>query len=128
MPVIVPLPVAGSASGWAVVDFLNLTVRTAPAAGGAAALQLDQLDMNELWLIDHAVLSCTSTTPTTARWYLDTPDPLRLLDGSDSGNFDVGEWSNGLQIPPSSSLVMQWTGASDGAIGSATVQARRLRR
>jgi hypothetical protein len=64
------------------------------------AAQLPQLDPDELWLVDHAVIACTSTTPTAVRLYADSIDPLYLLDGSSAGGFDVADWPNGLQLRP----------------------------
>jgi hypothetical protein len=126
--VIMPVQVGGSAAGWSLVDYINMNAKTPAAVGGRATLQLRQLDSNELWLIDHAVVSCTSTTATAVRWYTDGADPMRLLDGSASGNFDVADWPAGLQVQSSSSLLVQWSGANAGAVGTLTLQARRLRR
>ncbi|MBN9327979.1 hypothetical protein [Cellulomonas sp. 73-145] len=123
-----PVQVGGSAAGWTLVDFIELNAVTAAAAGGVATAQFAQLDTSELWLVDHAVVSCTSSTATSVRWYRDSVDPRRLLDGSNSGNFDVADWPQSLQVQPGASLLVQWSGASAGAIGTCTLQARRLRR
>lgn len=128
MSVIVPVPVGGSAAGWSLVDYRTVRGNTSPAAGGTAQLTLEQLAGNELWLIDHAVVSCTSSTATSVRWYESSVDPLSLLDGTSSGDFDVADWPVGLLIQPSQSLVVVWSGASDGAIGTLRAQVRILRR
>jgi hypothetical protein len=125
---ILPVQVGGSAAGWSLVDFISLNAISDPAVGGLATAQFSQLDSSELWLIDHAVVSCTSTAATAVRWYADSVDPRRLLDGSGSGNFDVADWPAGLQVQSSSSLLVQWTGADAGTVGTVTLQARRLRR
>lgn len=124
---ILPRQVAGSASGWTLIDFVTLQARSDPAAGGRAAIEFDQLDTNELLLVDHAVVFCDSAAPTSVRWYAGGEDPQRLLDGSDRGNFDVADWPAGLQLTATSLLVV-WSGATDGAIGALTAQARLLRR
>lgn len=126
--IILPTATGGTATGWALVDFQIVQRTTDPAAGGTATLTLPQLAFDELWLVDHAVVSCTSQTSTTVRWYADTVDPARLLDGSDTGNFDVADWPAGLQLAPGSCLVSVWSGADDGAVGVLTLQARVLRR
>lgn len=128
MPVILPRQVRGSASGWRLTDYVTLQGRSDPAADGRAVLELDQLRDDELLLVDHAVVACSSTTPTAVRWYTDDETPLKLLDGSASGNFDVADWPAGLQLAPSTALLVVWTGPSDGAIGVVTAQARVLRR
>ena len=128
MGVILPVPLGGTAAGWKLVDFREVRARSAPATGGLAVVELPQLDPDELWLIDHAVVSCTSTTPTAARWYESAVSDLALLDGTATGNFDVADWPAGLQLAPSQSLVVAWTGASDGARGVVAIQARVMRR
>jgi len=132
MGVILPRAVGGSATGWQLVDYQSgaaASFHTQAAAGGVCSVQLDQLDDTELWLIDHAVVYCTSSTPTSLRLYSDAIDPGRLLDGSSDGNFDVADWpGDGLQIAPSTSLLAVWSGASDGAVGTLNLQLRVLRR
>ena len=125
--VILPTSVATSAT-WQLVDFLSRQQTSVPASGGVAALDLGQVDGGSLWLIDHAVVHCDSSTPTVLRWYDSAVDPLRLLDGSDVGNFGVADWPQGLQVREGSSLYVVWEGAADGAVGTVTVQGRVLRR
>lgn len=126
---IAPRQAVFTASQWALADYVTLQKRSTPAAAdGLCTIVLDQLDDNELWLIDHAVVSCTSSVFTTLRFYAAAVTDLNLLDGSSSGNFDVADWPNGLQLQPTSSLIVQWSGASTGAVGTLTLQARSLRR
>jgi len=120
----VQLPTAG---GWTLADYGRTRMRTTPAAGGLATIDMGQLDGNEMWLVDHAVVYCDSSTSTALRWYESTVAPDALLDGSNSGNFDVGDWPVGLQVAPTQSLVAQWSGASDGAVGVVSIQYRVLR-
>lgn len=127
MPIEVPLAVP-TASGWQVADYGRAQAASAPAAGGIAQLELPQLAGEQMWLVDHAVIACTSATPTQARWYDSWPADGNLLDGTDSGNFDVADWPAGLVVRPSTSVVVRWTGASAGAVGTIVVQYRLLRR
>ncbi|MDO8107155.1 hypothetical protein Q6348_08090 [Isoptericola sp. b441] len=117
-----------AASGWSLVDNLTDAKVTGPAIAGTATADFGQLPDNELWLIDHAVVFCDSAAATTVRWYAGDTIPSRLLDGSDSGNFDVGDWPAGLLIRPSQNLLVQWSGADDLAVGTVTIQYRLLRR
>jgi len=126
--IVLPRQIAGSASGWQLADYLTVRARTDPATGGRAVLELDPLPGDVLWLVDHAVVACTSSAPTSVRWYTTREDPLNLLDGSSAGNFDVADWPVGLQIEPGSALVVVWSGASDEATGVMTAQVRVLRR
>jgi hypothetical protein len=127
MAINVPIQVA-AASGWVLNDYLTMQRRSAPAAGGLCTVTFDQLDPNERWLIDHAVITTTSSTATVLRLYEGTIDPLSLLDGSGSGGFDVADWPNGLAVAPTQALIAVWTGASTGSTGTVTLQARVLRR
>jgi hypothetical protein len=127
--VVLPQAVAGTAAGWVLTDFANPPqLVSAPAVAGSCRVMLPALDLTERWSIDHAVVACTSPTPTSVRWYADVADAAHLLDGSNSGNFDVAEWPAGLQIAPGTSLLVVWSGAADGAVGTVTLQGRVYRR
>lgn len=125
--VVLPTSTSAAAS-WQLVDFLNVQLRSAPAAGGQAVLDVGQLDPDEMWLLDHMVVSCDSTARTTLRLYESVVDPQRILDGSSTGNFDVADWPAGLQVRPSTSLIAVWVGASTGARGVIALQGRRMAR
>ena len=126
--VLLPVQIA-TASSWSLADYGSLRIRTDPAmADGLATVDLGQLDQNEMWLVDHAVVACDSLTGTQLRWYESSVSDLALLDGTSKGNFDVGDWPVGLQVAPSQSLVAQWSGASPGARGIVSIQYRVLRR
>ena len=127
MTVTIPIPLP-SASSWVLRDYVSLQARSSAAAAGVAQVAFRQLDGDEMWIIDHAVVACTSSTATVLRWYAGTIADLALLDGSSAGNFDVADWPAGLVIQPTSALVVVWSGASAGAIGTVTLQARVLRR
>lgn len=127
MSVILP-GATSSASGWRLVDYATKRAQTPPAAGGIAEVDLGQLEPDEMWLIDHAVIACDSTTPTELRWYESAAIDLQLLDGTAKGGFDVADWPAGLQVRPSQSILARWTGASAGAVGTVILQYRVLRR
>lgn len=128
MSVVLPTFVGSASSSWQLADWLTPSWSSQPATGGRATITCDQLDNDELWLIEHAVVSCTSSTDTRVRWYDSGVDVQRLRDGSDSGNFDVADWPRGLVLRPSTQLVVEWTGASNGAVGTLTLQVQQLRR
>lgn len=126
IPLPSPLP---TSSGWQVIDLRLLPpVQSAPAVGGIATITLDQLPTDTMWLVDQTVIQCDSTTPTTMRLYENTVSALSIRSGSDRGNFDEGDWSQGLLVRPGTSLVLQWSGCSTGAKATASLQARILRR
>ncbi len=128
MTVILPTPVASAASSWQLADWRELQLHTDPAAGGTATLETGQVPDTELWLIDRMVAACDSTEPTQLRVYVNYVTALGVRDGSSRGNFDVTEYPQGLLVRGGTTLIAQWTGASDGAVGVLTVQARVYRR
>lgn len=118
-----------TAAGWTLHDYAEVSGQSGPAnAAGVATLELTQLDGDEMWLIDHAVASCTSAAVTELRWYASTVTARALLDGTSRGNFDVADWPAGLRLSPSQSLIARWTGATPGAVGTLALQLRVLRR
>lgn len=124
MAVILPTSEAPAAA-WQLVDFINVPLRSDAAAGGRAVVFAGQLDPGtELWLIDHMVCQTDSTTKTTLRLYDGYEDPLRIIDGTANGNFNVADWPAGLQV--TTELVAVWVGASNGARGVLTLQGRRM--
>jgi hypothetical protein len=116
-----------SVSGWQVVDWADPTFVSPPAASGLATIELPQLPPTDMWLIDHMVAYCTSSTVTSMRLYAGPVSPSNFRDGTDTGNFGVGDWPTGLLVRPSVSLTAQWAGCSDGARATLTLQARVMR-
>lgn len=127
MTLVLPVPQPTAAAGWQVYAYRTVSSQTQPAAGGVATLTLPQLDSGVQWLIDHAVVQSTSTSYTKLRLYDSQVSPLALLDGSDSGNFDVADWPNGLTVRPGAQLIAQWSNAHDGSVGTIALQVRELR-
>lgn len=116
------------AAQWQQSDWLDRSYTSLPAVGGVATIEMPQLGDDELWLVDHMVAQCSSSTATTMRLYVSSAAPGFLRDGTNSGNFDVADWPNGLLVRPSSFLVAQWTGCSNGAVATLTLQVRSMRR
>lgn len=115
------------APNWYLHDFRQAVIYSQPAAGGLATAMLAQVPHAELWLLDRIVVQSDSATATAAFLYLDQVDDRNVLDGTRVGNFDVADQSQPIQLPGSSRLLVQWQGASNGAVGTARVQLRLLR-
>lgn len=123
------LPEALPASnGWALADFRDVSGQAVAGPDGVATVEFDQLGSGEMWLVDHAVISCNSTAATQMRLYASVPTDRALLDGSIRGAFDVADWPGGLRVAPVTSLLAQWTGATPGATATITLQVRVMRR
>lgn len=115
------------AGAWTVSEWRRVSIVSQPAAGGIATAAGPQLDLSELWLVDRAVVSCDSSTPTRVRLYEGQVGPGALLSGSASGNFDEADYPTGVLIQSGSQLVAVWSNASDGARGTAVLQVRVMR-
>lgn len=120
------LPVAFGPS-WSLHEFRSDFLTTKPAAGGRARVELRQVPQDERWLVDRVVVLCDSTTPTVAFLYLNDTEDRGVLDGTRVGNFDVADMSQPILLEGGTRLIVQWTGASNGAIGSARLQLRILK-
>jgi hypothetical protein len=122
-----PAPLPSGAGSWVVTDYRPLTLTSAPAQDGTALAVAPQLELGELWLVDRAVVSCTSTTESVARVYENAAAPGFLLSGTASGNFDEADYPTGMLVQSGGQLLIVWTQASDGAVGTARLQVRVLR-
>jgi hypothetical protein len=127
IPLPQPIP---TAAGWQFMGWRRFSARTPAAAAGTgtARVALDQLGTDELWLIDRAVVTSTSTSTTSVRHYDTSADAGRLLSGTDRGNYDEAEYPGGLLMESGSQLLTVWTGVTDGAVGTVNVQVRRYQR
>lgn len=112
-----------SAAGWRTLDEAVQVRLRGAEAGGRIVVEAPQLDGDQRWLVTHSVASTTSTTATRLRYYESTETASQLLDGTDTGNFDVADWpAPGLLVPPGRSLLAVWSGASAGATASLYLQ------
>jgi hypothetical protein len=127
--VTIPLPYSvPTASQWQLVDWVEPIFDSSAATGGLATITVDQLASDQMWLIDRAVVSCTSAAKTAARLYVNGVVARGLRSGSTVGNFDEAEYPSGLLVRPGSQLIARWTGCTDGAIATLALQARLFRR
>jgi hypothetical protein len=126
---VLPTPVGGAADGWQLVTRTHYPAVSEPAVAGSCIAMFDQLDQDELWLLDRAVISCPAGDDATElRLYDGDPDPARYLSGSDRGTFDEADYPPGLLVEGSRQLVAQWTNVPNGAVGRIRVQVQVYRR
>lgn len=126
---VAPVALPAGASSWAVTDYRPLTLTSGPAgADGIAQAVGEQLDLDELWLIDRAVVSCTSSTETKFRLYDGAVASVGALrSGTRTGTFDEGDYPAGVLIQQGSQVLGVWSGCSVGAVGTLNLQVRVLR-
>lgn len=128
-PLILPTSLPAGAAGWQLVTWTHYAATSTAAAGGVADAYFDQLDHDELWLVDRAVISCPGGDDTTElRLYDGEPAVSRLLSGSDRGTFDEADYPPGVLVEGTRQLVARWSSVPDGAVGSIRVQVRVMRR
>lgn len=119
----------GPASSWQLVDWLDDSWTSDPAVpgSGTCTITLPQLDPSVRWNITRAVVSTTSATPSTVRFYRDAVGVGNLRSGTDRGSYDEADYPKGLMLPPASLLVAVFSGVSDGAVATLALQAEILR-
>lgn len=108
-------------------DYKRVKLTSAAAADGYARATGPQLDLSELWLVDRAVVSCTSGTATELRLYESQESPAALLSGTPLGNFDEAEYPGGMLVESGRELVAVWSNATAGAVGTLNLQVRVMR-
>lgn len=115
------------AGSWRLSDWLDQSWTATAGADGTATLTLDPLGPSVRWRITRAVVSSTSTAPTSVRHYLGAVGVGTLRSGSNSGNYDEADYPAGLMVPPTGVYVTRWTGADPGAVCTLALQAEILR-
>lgn len=93
-----------------------------PAAGGTMSVLFDPVPLDTSWQLERVVVSSTSSLPTRAYLFTDLADPRHLLDGTNSGNFDVADNTTPVTVGAGLALLVVWLGAADGAVGTVRVQ------
>lgn len=124
---ILPVPAPSSAAQW-VFDDYGQDYDSAVAAGGVCEVDFGPVPQDQLWLLERVVVSCTSPAATSCTLYADTIDPSRALDYTPAGNFDVSDEACPVQLETGTTLLVVWSGATNGARGTARIQYRILRR
>lgn len=94
-----------------VVDVLPLSNTATADATGTATLTFPQVDAGYLWLVDAGSVRTTSTSGTRAELWAGP----RLMDGSDSGNFDFTDRNSPILVTAGESLQVVWIGCTPGA-------------
>ena len=120
------LPVSVAATAGAalqVVDYRSAYVTTTPAgADGTMTATFPYVPAGYIWLVQRITVLCTSSTSTRAMVYAGSPAAQNFLDGTDRGNIDTADESSPILLESSLSLIVVWTGASVGAVGTARIQ------
>lgn len=74
------------------------------------------------WAVDRISVKSDSATPTTCTVYVGQIADEYIMDQTNAGNLNIADETSPIYVPPGQQLIIQWTGASVGAVGKATVQ------
>jgi hypothetical protein len=133
-PTVGPRLVPTGVSPWAAPDqarshelrFVASELLTAasvsPGAAGGAMEAIFQVPGDRVWRIERITVSSTSGAVTTLTVYVGTVDPANIVDQSTNGNSDIADETNPIFVPGNAVLRFRWTGATDGAVGTARIQ------
>ncbi len=123
-----PVPNGGqsavNARALAVIDVAVAELQSSPAGGGIARVQVDPLPAGLVSLVDRIRVSCDSGAATTAGVYVGGTTPRHERDYTPRGNNDVADMFSPIHVGSGQALIVQWEGADDGAIATATIQYR----
>lgn len=104
------------------VDYVPIQKQATADATGTATVALDPVEPGYMWLVDALSVRSNSTADTrTLVWA-----GARLMDGSDSGNFDFSDRNSPVLVVSSEVLQIVWTGATPGAVCNADGQYRLI--
>jgi hypothetical protein len=107
-----------------IVDYLPIQAKVTADATGQAVVTLEQVDGGYLWLVDALSVRTNSTLDSRALLWAGP----RLMDGSDSGNFDFSDRNSPILVVSGEALQIVWTGATPGAICNVDGQYRLVRK
>ena len=92
-------------------------------AGGSITAQFPPVPYDYFWSIEQISVSCTSTTTTTAKVYVDTPaQDINVIAATLAGNSDQDDVNSPIILLPTKYLYVVWTNVSLGAVGSVRLQ------
>ena len=91
--------------------------------GGSVTAQFPPVPYDYFWSIEQISVSCTSTTSTVAKVYVDTPaQDINVIAATLAGNSDQDDVNSPIILLPTKYLYVVWTNCSLGAVGSVRLQ------
>ena len=106
---------------------MELVKTSVPAtiAGQALVVSFDAVPFDFFWSIEQIAVSCTSTTTTTAKCYVDLPlFDYNVIASTLSGNLDQDDVNSPIFVLGTRTFSVQWFNCSIGAVGTVRIQAR----
>lgn len=92
-------------------------------AGGSVEAQFPPVPYDYFWSIEQVAVSCTSTSSTVAKVYVDIPvADVNVIASTLSGNLDQDDINSPIILLPTKYLYVVWTNCSIGAVGTVRLQ------
>lgn len=95
-----------------VVDYLPLHADATADSTGTAVAAWDAVQLAYMWLVTGITVRSNSAADTRSYVWAGP----RLMDGSDSGNFDISDRSSPILVAAGEQFQVVWTGATPGAV------------
>ena len=84
--------------------------------GGSVTAQFPPVPYDYFWSIEQISVSCTSTSSTVAKVYIDTPaQDINVIAATLQGNLDQDDVNSPIILLPTKYLYVVWTNCSLGA-------------
>lgn len=93
------------------------------AGGDGVALVEFDVPSDETWLVDRVAVINTSTMICAASVYVGGLEPRNYRADTELGNRDSAEGTP-IYVEPTSSVLVQWTRADPGSVGTAVIEYR----
>lgn len=94
---------------------------------GGGAIVLGPERGQEYWTITRIAVQNTSAAQSQCAIYRDVISTQTLLFGSRAGNQDVASGDPPLELQPSSRIIVAWTDATPGAVGTVVLEGKLTR-
>lgn len=105
-------------------DFRDALSAVADAAGIATVIFPASQDFETF--IDRISVRTNSALISTARVFVGSVSFSNQQDATTLGNENIADESSGIWVPAGSDLIIQWTGATVGAVCTAAIQGRYI--
>lgn len=89
-------------------------------------MELGAPPLDSWWLVGRLVVRSNSAAASEARVYVGEVSPTNEEDATPSGNLDSADFPQGLYIAGGALLIVEWSGASAGAVCYASAQVAEM--
>lgn len=113
------LPVGGR--NWQLVDATRDTLKAPPAADGIAQVALEPVPAGERWYVQRMSVQADQAGVTFIAYY-NAINPANVADSTQAGDGDVADEHQPILLNETDTLLLVWSGCTDGTLCYANVQ------